>query len=238
MPSTPQAAVDSAATEKPVGGGRHARGLPEYCSPLWQATQLCLWLIASSAALPDTALAGLGLNQAAIQRLTSEHASELEALRCLRGAVQRMDRSEYAELLRTRLTGMTMAAQTPAEMAAVARTVRSLPDWVWDGALRRADGARGASGGGSSSAVAHRAVSVPAATAVSASRAAESAVQLVGAPRPPHAPAPEDVGLLAEWQQMLPSPLLLDGLAAPVPQPAPLNRQQRRALEKEQRRQR
>jgi hypothetical protein len=100
-----------------------------------QAQQLCLWLLASMTGLPDTALAGLGLDTGALERLRAQYAADLQPLRQLAGMARLLTRQRTAELLRVRVNGMALTARTPAEMAAVARAVKTLPEWVWDDAL-------------------------------------------------------------------------------------------------------
>jgi hypothetical protein len=106
------------------------------------AERLLLWLIACSAGQPDAALAALGLPATELQRLRSEHAAELSGLQLMHAAALGLTRERVAQLLRARVSGLALTAATPAEMAAVARAVRSLPDWVWDGAAVDGDGPR------------------------------------------------------------------------------------------------
>jgi len=184
-------------TADPQAGLRQvaAGAAPELSSPAWQAQQLQLWLVASLSGLPETALAGLGLDAAALTRLKAEHAADLAALQGLQRAGRLMTRGRMAELLRARVSGMALAARTSSEMAAVARSVRSLPEWVWDDAT------------------------------VAGDSAANSAAQQ---PRG-GAPASEPQSGLAGWQPVMPGAGLMGGSMVG------LNRQQRRALEAEQR---
>lgn len=106
----------------------------------WQSTQLLLWMLGCMAGLPDTALAGLGLDTSAVGELRSQHAGDIEQMRRLQVLGRQFDRRRISELLRVRVSGMALAARTPTELVAVARTVRALPDWVWEDAVQRADG--------------------------------------------------------------------------------------------------
>lgn len=116
-----------------ISEGSSAR--EQQLNPAWQALQLTLWLLAGMLGLPETAYRGLGLNSEELERLRRTHAADIEALRMMQLAARLMDRRATAELLRCRVNCMALAARSPAELAAVARTVRSLPDWVWDDAL-------------------------------------------------------------------------------------------------------
>lgn len=99
------------------------------------ALQLQLWLAAQLLGLPDSALAGLGLERQSFERELAPHMREVENYRKLQATARLMTRAATAELLRCRVNCMALAARTPAELAAVARTVKTLPDWVWEDAL-------------------------------------------------------------------------------------------------------
>jgi len=108
---------------------------------LESALQLQLWLAATLVALPDTALAGLGLSKAALHKELEPYRADVDSYRKLQATARMMSRSQTAELLRCRVNCMALAARTPTEMAAVARTVRTLPDWVWEDVVQDADAA-------------------------------------------------------------------------------------------------
>lgn len=110
-----------------------------------QATQLVLLLLAQTAQLPDTALAGLGLSRAELDSLARAHGVQLQALRLQLAVARLVPRSATAELLRSKVNSMALRARNASELAAVARTVKTLPDWVWDDAVVAEDG--GAAGG-------------------------------------------------------------------------------------------
>jgi hypothetical protein len=107
----------------------------------WQCEQLVLWLIADAAGQPDSALAGLGIDAAALSRLRKDCAAEIANYGMLQRAARLFTREATGELLRARLGGMALAARTPAELAALTRACRSLPDWAWSEACVDGDGA-------------------------------------------------------------------------------------------------
>jgi hypothetical protein len=108
----------------------------------WQSQQLVLWLIAAAAELPDTALATLGLDSATLSAIREQRQLELSHYFTLQRAARLLTREATAELLRSRLAGLSLAACTPAEVAAVVRAYRSLPEWVWADSAVDADGTR------------------------------------------------------------------------------------------------
>jgi hypothetical protein len=103
------------------------------------AEQLLLWLVACLAGLPEAALAGLGLSGVELDAFQARFGSELDDMRLLRQTGLHMTRRRLAELLRARVSSMSLTASTPAELASVARTVKTLPDWVWDDAVVAVD---------------------------------------------------------------------------------------------------
>jgi len=113
---------------------------------LENALHLQLWLAASLLGLPDSALAGLGLSKAGLEAELAPHQTDVDNYRKLRLTSRLMTRAQTAELLRCRVNTMALAARTPAEMAAIARTVRTLPDWVWEDAIVEADRPRSTGG--------------------------------------------------------------------------------------------
>jgi hypothetical protein len=165
------------------------------------AMQLLLWLLTDLAGAPEALLGQLGLDAGLVERITTAHAAEWHELQLLRATSAALTRRDLAEMLRARVNCLALGARTPAEMAAVARAVRTLPDWVWaDAAVSDASGheADGAANTGAAT------VQPPASGAVQS-----------GSPR---CAAPGMPGTTAA------------GVPLP-PVAAPLNRQQRRAQE-------
>jgi hypothetical protein len=106
--------------------------LPLQASRQWQANQLCYWLLATAGDDLDAVLATLELTPHMYRKVCEAAAPQLEQMQLLHRAGRALNREKLATLLRCRINGMSMAAQTPADLAAVARTVRALPEWVWD----------------------------------------------------------------------------------------------------------
>jgi hypothetical protein len=191
----------------------------EQHGPARMAEQLLMWLVACLAGLPDNALAGLGLGERELAACRLRWGAELESMQVLQAVGRHLTRGRIAELLRVRVSGLALTARTPGEMAAVARAVKSLPEWVWDGAAVQGDGAQAAGPGG-------------------AGRPARGEAGGQGRPPQPgvqvQAPTGNPLdGILATWEGAgMPSAALVDSMFGPA---APLNRAQRRRLEAQQR---
>jgi hypothetical protein len=106
------------------------------------SVQLCLWLLTELASLPDAELGRLQLDRSALDELCRQHGPELHSLQLLRTASELMTRRHLAELVRAKANSLALTANTPAELAAIARCLRALPDWVWDDAVVNEGGAR------------------------------------------------------------------------------------------------
>jgi hypothetical protein len=93
---------------------------------------LMLWL---QGTLGNDPLVAAGLDRADLEELragmTEAEKREVTWL-CAAGRV--MTKELMAKLARGRLAEAAMAARTHSEVATLARAIRSLPDWVWDGA--------------------------------------------------------------------------------------------------------
>lgn len=179
------------------------RGSLQGVPALPQSLQLVLWLLSDLSGAGMAALEASGLQRDDCLLLGTANAEALEEMRLLRVTGAAVTQRELAVLLRSRINFLTLTAQTPAQMAAIARAVKTLPDWVWADAAVSDNGAALAPG------------SLP------ASGLAEAAHT------PQHAqpkPGPTGMGLTAVSTS-------IHDTVPPVQPAPPLNRHERRALE-------
>lgn len=124
----PAALAQANATDHTVS---RAGSGPQHLALEWQSTELLLWFISSRESQDEALLQDLPISAQELADLRASRRQEIHQLGILRALARRMTRSDIAQLLRARVNGMSLAARTPAEFAAVARAVRTLPDWVW-----------------------------------------------------------------------------------------------------------
>jgi hypothetical protein len=101
---------------------------------------LLLWLTMCEVADTAGQAAALGITAAQVGTLKERFAEELEELRRLNLVGGRTTRPLMARLARGRVAELSLTARTPTELAALARAIRTLPDWVWDDATVQGDG--------------------------------------------------------------------------------------------------
>lgn len=137
-----------AAATAAAGGGRTAAGGAVQAGAAAAAAEsrhglaagtelLLLWLLASG---PEAG-AELGLDAAELAALQLRWGPRYAEMQLLHSVSRQLTRPRLAELLRARVNAMSLTAGTPAELAAVARAVKALPDWVWADAAVQGDGA-------------------------------------------------------------------------------------------------
>jgi hypothetical protein len=101
--------------------------------------------MAGDAGLAAPGTAGPGAHLAELKRT---HQAEIEELNRLNLVGAHASRELLARLLRARLMETSLTARTPSELAVLARAIKTLPEWVWEGEVRPDSGTVANSGTG------------------------------------------------------------------------------------------